>query len=62
MSKMQAMEPDGLRARLSDEDDVEGHSVRAAIEPDGIAAARLSDEDDVEGHVGRIGSAKSRGE
>jgi hypothetical protein len=34
-----------------DEDDVEGHMLAKAIEPEGQHGARRVDEDDVEGHM-----------
>lgn len=52
-----AMEPEGVGkiVRASDDDDVEGHSMKAAkaVEPEGVNfrnVPKASDDDDVEGH------------
>jgi hypothetical protein len=53
--------PQGIKsARVDGDEDVEGHSMRAARanEPDGYRTARIDGEgDDVEGHVGRASRA-----
>jgi hypothetical protein len=51
-NKRRAIEGDGvIKSRATDEDDVEGHVMKAkGVEGDDLIKSRASDEDDVEGH------------
>jgi hypothetical protein len=44
--------PPSAMARIDDDEDVEGHSLRRAVEPDGVTSRRIDDDEDVEGHRG----------
>ncbi len=45
-------QPPSAMARGIDDEDVEGHSLRRAVEPDGVSSRRIDDDEDVEGHRG----------